>query len=151
MLRYIRAWAIQKNRRQAGLDAWYQGTTERLLSSVISPLVPYYYDSAFSFLQRERGKVDRPVRLRLFLPSYPLAIDLIGIEGRTNYAESADYIGRRDWEGLMADTSHKRLRLSAYDCPYWIIRDTDATDLDSLRYVFKSLTGSNYTGGKPNT
>jgi hypothetical protein len=141
MLRYLEERRIARNRQRDGIDTWKQEVLHRLLSKVIPSDEPYHYDVAFSFLQKDRTLLTQPVRVTLFFPNYPLAVDLVGADGRLNYLESRHYIRKPDWDALQANVAMKAERLSLHRCPYLIIRDIDPIDAFSLRDRFKSHTG----------
>lgn len=130
-----------ENREKDGLLEWKMGILYEIVRSIIPVDEPYYYDSAFSFLQKE--DLLNPVRIDLFLPNFPLAIDIVGREGRPNFLEAQKYISREDWDLLQSNLSFKLERMSAYRCPYLVIRDHDPTDSYSLRDKLRSLTGRN--------
>ncbi len=143
MCKLLRQWLIRRNRKRFGIDSWKQGIVDRLLNDVFPPHVPYYYDSAFSFLQRSRNFTRSAIRVTLFFPNYPLAIDVVGIDGRENYLEASPYISKDGWETLQADLALKRTELSKRRCPYLLITDTEPADVDTLRSNVKILTGTN--------
>lgn len=146
MFRWFEKYRISRNRRVDKVDLWIRETVVCLLEVVIPKDEPFYYDSAFSFLQyqdKELSSLDllnNPIRLTLFLPDFPLAIDVVGAGGRANYLDSAKYISRKDWDSLQSGLSIKTERLALYQCPYLIIRDSDPVDVSSLRERVKALS-----------
>jgi hypothetical protein len=140
MLPYFEKRRIAQNRKRDGIDAWTQKVIKILLG-LIPADEPFYYDSVFSFLQRDRTDVTKVIRVTLFFPNYPLAVDLVSTEGRANYLEARPYINRQDWEDLQANLAMKADKLSQHRCPYLLIRDIDPIDAYSLRDRVKALTG----------
>ncbi|HYT45655.1 MAG TPA: hypothetical protein VEP90_25240, partial [Methylomirabilota bacterium] len=84
--------------------------------------------------------IHSPVRLTLFLPDFPLAIDVVGADGRPNYFDSKRYISRSGWDLLQSELSIKTEKLELYKCPYLIIRDYDPVDISSIRERVKALS-----------
>lgn len=143
MFEFIERFLMRRRRDKAGIDRWRKDIIAALITHVIPDNVPFYYDTAFSFLQKERSKLDQPIRVDLFFPNYPLAIDIVGKDGRANYNESESFITKSDWDAKQAELSIKHRRFTEVRCPYLIIRDFEPTDLDSLKEKVKSMAGRN--------
>lgn len=141
MIRYFEKLRIDRNRKRDKVDSWKNKVLSILFDQIIPTDEPFYYDSAFSFLQRDRKVLDNPIRVCLFLPTFPLAIDIVGADGHPNYTESKPYITRGDWEELQSDLSMKAQAFGKYHCPYLIIRDVDPIDAYNLKDRVRSLTG----------
>jgi hypothetical protein len=144
MFNWIARRRIAKNRQRDGVDQWKEDVFRTLLKSVIPSSEPFYYDAAFSFLQSgDRSELQHPVRITLFFPNYPLAIDIVGADGRSKYNEAQRYLTHSDWSNLQAEIANKAERLSRHRCPYLVINDYDPVDTSNLRDRVRSATGRN--------
>lgn len=112
-----------------------------LLEHVFPDEVPFYYDVAFSFLQPGLLDVINPIRVDLFLPDYPLAIDVLGPESYSDYRDARKYISQQSWLNNQEQLSLKRKKLLQYRCPYLIIWDYEAADPTSLSEAVKTILG----------
>lgn len=138
----FREWKRQKKRRE--VCEWKKGVIRTLIDLVRPTAPPFYYDSAFSFLQGDTLQPDDPVRVTLFFPDYPLAIDVLGPELRPSYPEAAPYISRERWQLEQERQAHKTLTFDKYRCPYLTIRDTEPTDPSSLKERIRVLVGYDF-------
>ncbi len=121
------------------VQAWQAGVVTTLVTEVF-PKSPYQYDAALSFLQEKLDPKD-PVRLTLFFPDYPLAIDLIGPDLAPDYREARPYQEEEQWREALARLAWKRSRLDRYRCPYLLLRSTEPLDPVNLRERVRSLLG----------
>lgn len=126
----------------ASLDAptlWRRQVLERLVSDVFAAS-PYYHDAAFSFLQETFDPV-APLRIDLFYPDYPLAIDVLPLSDSVDFREAAPYTTKAAWDIRQQQLALKRERLEARRCPYWAIRHYDAVDTPNLKERVRVLLG----------
>ena len=140
MLRYLRDWKLKRNRRKDKVEEWEMEVIETILTKILPESEPFYYDSSFSFLQPSRYNVRNPIRVSIFLPTYPLAIDVIGAYGRKDFSESNKYITRDEWDTIQFELAWKSSRLLLHKCPYLVIRDTDPVDVINLKNSISNLT-----------
>jgi hypothetical protein len=142
MLEYFNEWKRKKKRRE--VYKWKEGVIQTLIDLVRPKAPPFYLDSAFSFLQGDSLHPLDPIRLTLFFPDYPLAIDVLGPELRPAYPEAAPYISHSRWQLEQERQAHKSLILDRYRCPYLVIRDTEPVDSSSLKERIKVLVGHDF-------
>lgn len=114
---------------------------DTLVSEVISDETPYQYDAALSFLQPDPFDPRHPVRISLFLPDVPLAIDLLGMEAWPHYAEAAPYIAFGRWAELQVEIATKRRIFSRYSCTYLPIYQGEPCDASSLKERMREILG----------
>lgn len=138
-LDWIPCW--NKKRRLAKVALHRTEVISTLLEHVFPVDVPFYYDAAFSFLQPGLLDISSPVRVDLFLPDYPLAIDVLGPESYSDYRDARKYISQQPWMNNQERLSLKRKKLLQYRCPYLIIWDYEATDPISLSEAVKTILG----------
>jgi hypothetical protein len=122
------------------LVQWKRGVLRTFLKEVFPTNVPYQYDTAFSFLQREFNP-EGPTRIDLFFPDYPLAIDVLTKDQAADYREAEPYCSYQDWSVQMTLLSEKRALLDRYHCPYLTIRHYDPVDAAALKDRVRVLLG----------
>lgn len=118
-----------------------EALAERLLQFALPPHTPYQYDPALSFLQPPGRPLGQAVRVTLFLPELPLAVDLLGPEADPRFDRVWLFLGRPAWERVQADLAWKRRQLERYRCPYLVLTPNDPVDLTFLAERVRLLAG----------
>ena len=130
-----------RRRHLRRIAVWRKTVIERLVKDVFAPDLPYYYDTAFSFVQPEKFDTDSPIRFSLFYPDYPVAIDVLGPESYSDYRQACWYLSKSDWDRDQKHLALKRNRLLEYKCPYLMVWDYEATSIPSLSESVRNILG----------
>jgi hypothetical protein len=115
-----------------------------LLREVFPERTPFQYDTALSFLQPSAAApLDPadPVRLTLFFPRLPLAIDVLGPEAHREWEEARDWTTRDAWERLQERRAQTEQLLSRYRVPYLLLTTHDPLDPANLRQRVRECLG----------
>jgi hypothetical protein len=137
---FIKEW--QRKRERETVEKWRLEVVHRLIFDVFPPATPYQYDPALSFLQSGFPiNLADPVRVTLFLPEYPLALDLLGSDDRPDFAVAHRYYSHTEWSRRQERFSRKIHDLAEYRCPYLVIRDNEPVDIHSLKERVRSVSG----------
>jgi hypothetical protein len=140
MFRWFNEWI--RARRLAPVRAWRCRVAETLVADVFAPGTPFQYETALSFLQPETFVAADPIRVALFLPEWPLAIDLLGPDTSNSFATAAPFIERPRWEIEQERLALKQRVFAQYNCPYLQLWNDEAVDPFSLAERIKNLTGA---------
>jgi hypothetical protein len=132
----------RRRRAREATETWRLGVLQTLISEVLEPDEPWQQGTALSFLQSPPVRLTHAVRVDLFLPEIPLAIDVLGPEARGHYRDAQGHLTLFQWQELMEELAWKRQRLARYRCPYLTVDDDEAVDSASLRERIRTLTGT---------
>jgi hypothetical protein len=140
-LNFFTEW--QRKRKREKLEKWRLEVVHRLIFDVLPAATPYQYDTALSFLQSSSFPINLadPVRITLFLPEYPLAIDLLAADDRPDFELAQRYLSQKEWTHRQERLSRKIHDLEEYRCPYLVIRDNEPVDTHSLKERVRSVSG----------
>lgn len=129
---------LRKKKREEERD-WRALAINTLILAVLPKGTPYYYDTAFSFLQKNVVHLDDSIRVDLFIPDLDLFIDMILPSQDTDYRTARPYISRKDWEVVRERLAAKCSTLEKYYCRHLLIYHFESIDPHSLKERIRHL------------
>ena len=104
---------------------------------------PYYYQSAFSFLQPKSIDLKNPTTIDLFIPDWRLFIDVIGQDYDTDWNTAKFFVSRNTWQSNLDSIILKRNHIETYRRPYLTITHHQSNSPTYVADQLSRLSGRN--------
>ena len=133
--------------QRARLREQIHRTVVNLLREVFPERTPFQYDTALSFLQPATADAPLdpadPVRVTLFFPKLPLALDIVGPDRHPDWAEAREWTDREAWQRDQERRARVEQLLSRYRIPYLVLTTHEPLDPVNLRQRVRERLGRN--------